>query len=77
MSINKFLMVVTLSIFISACSEKSDKDTWIVATSPDNPPYEHMKDGEIEGHLLAFSPGLDDGTNSGYFASFYIERFVE
>ncbi|MBY0533885.1 putative amino acid ABC transporter substrate-binding protein [Candidatus Megaera venefica] len=49
MSINKFLMVVTLSIFISACSEKSDKDTWIVATSPDNPPYEHMKDGEIEG----------------------------
>ncbi len=49
MNIIKFVIVVTLSIFMSSCSENSDKDTWIVATSADNPPYEHMKDGEIEG----------------------------
>jgi len=48
MNIIKFVIVVTLSLFISSCSEKPD-NTWIVATSPDNPPYEHMKDGEIEG----------------------------
>jgi polar amino acid transport system substrate-binding protein len=45
----KFVILVTLLFFMSSCSEKQDQDTWIVATSPDNPPYEHIKDGEIEG----------------------------
>lgn len=49
MNIIKLVILVTLPLFISACSEKQDQDTWIVATSPDNPPYEHIKDGEIEG----------------------------
>lgn len=49
MNIIKFVIVVALSILMSSCSEKQDKNTWIVGTSPDNPPYEHMRDGEIEG----------------------------
>ena len=49
MNIIKFVSLVTLLFFMSSCFEKQDQDLWIVATSPDNPPYEHIKDGEIEG----------------------------
>lgn len=37
------------SFFLVSCSDMRDKDTIIIGTSADNPPYEYMKDGKIEG----------------------------
>lgn len=49
MSKYKSFLVALLSIFLTACTDNRDEDTWLVATSADNPPYEHMHDSEIVG----------------------------
>ena len=43
----KILLITLLSFFLNACTDNRDEDTWLVATSADNPPYEHMSHGEI------------------------------
>lgn len=49
-SIIKLLTLIVLSVFMVACSDDTDRDNiWVIGTSPDNPPYEFIKDGEIEG----------------------------
>jgi len=45
----KILLITLLSFFLNACTDNRDEDTWLVATSADNPPYEHMSHGEIVG----------------------------
>jgi ABC-type amino acid transport substrate-binding protein len=49
MNIYKILLAALLSFFLVTCSDSRDEDTWLVATSADNPPYEHIHDGEIVG----------------------------
>lgn len=49
MNIFKLVAILILSVSLASCSETSDENTWLVGTSPDNPPYEHIKDGKIEG----------------------------
>lgn len=49
MNIYKILLATFLSVILTACSDSSDKNTLYVATSADNPPYEHMIHGEIVG----------------------------
>jgi len=49
MSKYKIFLVALLSIFLTACTDNRDENTWLVVTSADNPPYEHMHDGEIVG----------------------------
>lgn len=34
---------------LASCSDKRDENTWLVGTSPDNPPYEFIKDGKVVG----------------------------
>ena len=49
MSKGKILLITLLSFFLNACTDNRDEDTWLVATSADNPPYEYMHNGEIVG----------------------------
>lgn len=49
MNIYRALVTVFLSIFLVSCDAGRDEDTWLIGTSADNPPYEHMSDGEIVG----------------------------
>ena len=50
MSYLRIICFVFVAILLSSCSSESqDKDTIIVATSADNPPYEYIKDGKIIG----------------------------
>ncbi len=49
MNIYKFLLTIFLSIFLISCDSSKDDNTWLVGTSADNPPYEHMSDAEIVG----------------------------
>ena len=49
MNIYKFLLTTFLSVLLISCDSGKDEDTWLVGTSADNPPYEHMSDGEIVG----------------------------
>ena len=47
----KFIIImlfIIISSLLSGCSD-DDNNTWVVATSADNPPYEFIRDGEIEG----------------------------
>lgn len=43
------ILLTFVLIIVSACSDNKSNDTWIVGISPDNPPYEFIKNGEIVG----------------------------
>jgi len=49
----KIILPLILSIILSSCSPDTknaeDKDTIVVATSADNPPYEYIQDGKVVG----------------------------
>lgn len=45
----KLIYILIFSLLLSACSSERDENTWIVGTSADNPPYEYMRNGKIEG----------------------------
>ncbi|GAB4166912.1 MAG: ABC transporter substrate-binding protein [Rickettsiaceae bacterium] len=45
----KLIFLTVFSFFLISCSEGRNENTWIVGTSPDNPPYEYMKEGELQG----------------------------
>lgn len=50
----KFFLAILLSFVLVSCSDGRDENTWLVATSADNPPYEHMSNGEITGFDIDF-----------------------
>lgn len=50
----KFFLAILLSSVLVSCSDGRDENTWLVATSADNPPYEHMGNGEITGFDIDF-----------------------
>lgn len=45
----KLLKIFLLSFLLFACEKQKSKDTLIVGTSADNPPYEFIQNGEIVG----------------------------
>lgn len=45
----KKLFFCAAILALSACGSKKDDNSWIVATSADNPPYEYMERGQIKG----------------------------
>ena len=45
----KLSLVLLIVFVLTSCSETKDEDIWVVGTSTDNPPYEQMKEGKIEG----------------------------
>lgn len=49
MKISKFLIFIISLILLSSCSEQRQKNTIIVGTSADNPPFEFIKDNKIIG----------------------------
>lgn len=49
MNVYKTLLTAILSILLVACNDSNNDNTLYVATSADNPPYEHMRKGEIVG----------------------------
>ncbi|HJK86506.1 MAG TPA: ABC transporter substrate-binding protein [Candidatus Megaira endosymbiont of Nemacystus decipiens] len=49
---NKFLqkiLSVLLTLTLCSCAKLEDDDIWVVGTSADNPPYEYMDEGVIQG----------------------------
>lgn len=48
------ILSVFTSLMLSACDYGKDDDTWVVGTSPDNPPYQYMENGEIVGFDIDF-----------------------
>jgi polar amino acid transport system substrate-binding protein len=48
MNIPKIGIIVAICLVLISCSDNRD-DTWLVGTSPDNPPYEYMKNGQVAG----------------------------
>jgi polar amino acid transport system substrate-binding protein len=49
MNIHKIFLSIFLSITLASCGNKSDEHILYVATSSDNPPYEHMNHGKMVG----------------------------
>ncbi len=53
MLLRKIISYAILSIMLSSCGDDAknavDKDTIVVATSADNPPYEFIQDGKVVG----------------------------
>ncbi len=43
------IFALMLTFFAVVSCSKKEEDLWIVGTSADNPPYEFLKDGEIQG----------------------------
>ncbi|MFK7974268.1 MAG: transporter substrate-binding domain-containing protein [Rickettsiaceae bacterium] len=42
-------ILLASALFVSSCTDTKDANIWVVGTSADNPPYEQMKSGQIEG----------------------------
>ncbi len=45
----KNLILASLAFLLVSCSNQNDEDLWVVGTSADNPPYEFIKNGEVQG----------------------------
>ena len=45
----KILISILFALILTSCSQESEQNTLIVATSADNPPYEYIKDGVVVG----------------------------
>lgn len=43
------LLTLVTSLLLSSCDFGRDENVWLVGTSPDNPPYQSMENGEVVG----------------------------